>query len=83
MNFRSITIPSEMAIWGLNSGIPRSTASTAYTSTRVGAFIGYELNNEEKNNLIELLIYTNSTHPTHTPKHTTPQHIEFGGRINR
>jgi galactokinase len=38
-----ISIPEELAVWGIDSGIRHSVAGADYTSVRVGAFMGYRM----------------------------------------
>jgi L-arabinokinase len=39
----TISIPEELAVWGLDSGVPHSVTGAEYTSVRIGAFIGYRI----------------------------------------
>ena len=34
-------MPSQIVLWGLNSGISRNVSGAAYTNARIGAFMGY------------------------------------------
>lgn len=38
-----VTIPDEIAVWGLDSGVRHSVSGADYGSVRVGAFIGYRM----------------------------------------
>ena len=38
-----VTIPKEVAFWGIDSGIRHAVSGSDYTSVRVGAFIGYRM----------------------------------------
>jgi L-arabinokinase len=39
----TISLPEEMALWGLDSGVRHSVAGADYGSVRVGAFMGYRI----------------------------------------
>ena len=39
----AISIPDEMTIWGLDSGVRHSVSGTDYGDVRVGAFMGYRM----------------------------------------
>jgi L-arabinokinase len=39
----AISVPREVRIWGLDSGVRHSVAGSDYTSVRVGAFMGYRI----------------------------------------
>src|SRR5882724_1339076 len=39
----AISIPDEMAMWGLDSGVRHSVSSADYGDVRVGAFMGYRM----------------------------------------
>ena len=38
-----VTIPDEIAVWGLDSGVRHSVSGADYGSVRVGAFMGYRI----------------------------------------
>jgi L-arabinokinase len=38
-----VTLPDEVAVWGLDSGVRHSVSGADYGSVRVGAFMGYRL----------------------------------------
>jgi L-arabinokinase len=38
-----VTIPEEIQIWGIDSGVRHSVSGSDYTSVRVGAFVGYRI----------------------------------------
>ncbi|MEZ4615512.1 MAG: galactokinase family protein [Caldilineaceae bacterium] len=38
-----VTIPEELAVWGIDSGIRHAVSGADYGSVRVGAFIGYRI----------------------------------------
>ncbi|MCI0488844.1 MAG: GHMP kinase [Blastocatellia bacterium] len=38
-----VSIPDDIAFWGLDSGVRHSVAGADYTSVRVGAFMGYRI----------------------------------------
>ena len=38
-----VTLPNEIAVWGLDSGIRHSVSGADYGSVRVGAFMGYRI----------------------------------------
>ena len=38
-----VTIPSELAVWGIDSGIRHAVSGADYRSVRVGAFMGYRI----------------------------------------
>ena len=39
----SIPWPTELALWGIDSGVRHSVAGTGYTEVRIGAFLGYRI----------------------------------------
>lgn len=39
----SVTIPAELAVWGIDSGIRHAVSGADYGSVRVGAFMGYRI----------------------------------------
>jgi L-arabinokinase len=41
-----VSIPEELAVWGLDSGVRHSVSGADYTSVRVGAFMGYRITAE-------------------------------------
>lgn len=41
-----VSIPDELAVWGIDSGIRHAVSGADYTSVRVGAFMGYRILHE-------------------------------------
>ncbi|MDQ3685129.1 MAG: GHMP kinase [Acidobacteriota bacterium] len=39
----TVTLPREVAVWGIDSGVRHSVGGSDYTSVRVGAFMGYRM----------------------------------------
>lgn len=39
----TVNIPSELAVWGIDSGIRHAISGADYSSVRIGAFMGYKL----------------------------------------
>lgn len=44
-----IDIPRNIAFWGIDTGVKRSTSSSKYTACRVGAFMGLKIISERRN----------------------------------
>ena len=52
---RTVAIPNDIAIWGIDSGIRHDVSGADYSSVRIGTFIGYRIIAEEARLAVEVL----------------------------